>query len=37
MSVPPLKSTVNKLLESVKPVLDPEEYTKMEKEGKVRL
>lgn len=34
MSVPPVRTTVRKLLESVKPVLDKEEYQKMELEAK---
>lgn len=34
MKVPPLKSTVSKLLESVKPVLDKEEFEKMEQNSK---
>ena len=36
MSVPPLKNTVMKFLESVKPVLDSDDYVKMEKDAKVR-
>lgn len=35
MNVPPLKDTVNKFLESVKPILDKEEYDKMEINAKV--
>lgn len=35
MNVPPLKDTVKKFLESVKPVLTKEEYDKMEIDAKV--
>ena len=35
MNVPPLKQTVKKFLESVKPILSTEEYDKMEIEAKV--
>jgi len=35
MNVPPLKETVKKFLESVKPVLSTNEYDKMEIEAKV--
>lgn len=35
MNVPPLKSTVKKFMESVKPVLGKEEYEEMEKNSKV--
>lgn len=34
MSVPPLKGTVTKLLDSLKPLLDKEEYQKMELDAK---
>ena len=35
MNVPPLRSTVSKFLDSVKPLLDKEEYEDMEKNSKV--
>ena len=35
MSVPPLKDTVDMFLRSVKPLLDQEQYEKMEKDAKV--
>ena len=35
MSVPPLKDTVDGFLRSVKPVLESEQYKKMEKDAKV--
>ena len=35
MSVPPLKDTVNGFLRSVKPLLDEQQYEKMEKDAKV--
>ena len=35
MNVPPLKNTVQGFLKSVKPLLDAEQYAKMEKDAKV--
>ena len=35
MKVPSLKTTRKKILESLKPILDGEEYEKMENEAKV--
>jgi len=37
MNVPPLKSTVSKFLESVKPIMGPEEFANMEKDSKTFL
>lgn len=34
MPVPPLKTTIKKLLDSLKPILDKEEFTKMEDDAK---